>query len=1466
MALIAFVPQLWSQPGVADSDTKSYLYLDPGRYLGQSASMWNPNIGLGTVTHEQIGFLWPLDPFFWAVHALGIPLWVGQRLWVGLLLFGAGAGVLYLCRTVGLGGPGRFVAAVAYMLSPYFLQDVGRIGTLVLPWAGLGWMVAFVIRGVRTGGWRYPALSALVWLTVSGNNASGPVYAAVAPLLWLVYAVFVAKDHTLRQAWGVIWRTAILVAGVSLWWAWALAIESGYGLNVLGTTETVSAVAKTSLSSEVLRGLGYWFYYGADLAGPWAATSAGFTQDLWLIGLSFAVPLVALVAAVVVRWRQRFFFLVLIIVGMILAVGSHPYGDPSILGGVIKSFMTKTTAGLALRSSDRATPIVLLGLAVLLGAGVTALAHRRRLLGAAATVLTLATVAAANPPAWNGTTVLDRYTFPTPIPSYVTQAADALNATHRQTRVLAVPGDNFGAYRYGNTVDPIWPGLLTRPFATHEQVVSGSLPSYDLLYALDYPMQNRTAVPADLAPLARLMSVGDVLVQSDIAYELYNRPPPQQFWKSLDLPAAGLGDPVGYGTPTPNVSMYPMVDETTLASSPDARWPSPLEVLSVADPRPLVRGESTTGALVVAGDGVGLKDIAGLGLLDTTSPVLFSRTLDQHPTAMSSALAGGATLVVTDSNRRQTFLWNAVSGSAGVTLAASDPRPKVALDIFGHSPADAQTTSQVSGVASVQGVPTDPDHSPVMAIDGMRDTAWETHYGTPAVNKYWQVTLTQPTTTGHATILQRAPGDYQVDQWITRATLSFDGGSPVDVELGTSSRSGAGQVVTFPRRTFSTLRITIDATTLSSKAKRALAPASPVGLAEVGLAGARAQNVIAMPDDLLHSVGTASQSHRLVVVMTRQRVAPIPPAADPEPVLARTFTLPAARTFALTGTARVSASAADDTVDAVVGRPPADKGGIVAYSSGRLPGDVRATASAALDGDPTTMWSPGMGAGNQQDAWIQVNRPQSSTVDHLNLVVAADGHHSVPTALRVQACDRLATDGRCPAGSHTAAVTLPAVADGRRRGATVGMPVHFAPVTGHDLTVTVTGLRTVTTKDYTSQAAISLPLGIAELGVPGTSVAAPGATLPATCRTDLLSVDGRPVPLAVTGSTATALGGGGLTVRPCGADAGGITLGPGSHVVVGTPGATTGFDIDQLVLDSAPGGGPAASGGTTGAATTAATTATAVRLAAPVPGPAPSVHVTSSSATTLHLRVTGATRPFWLVLGESINTGWTATVGATGHDLGPSTLIDGYANGWLVRPTGTGAFSVTLRWTPQSIENIMLVVSGLAVAACLALVLWPRRRRAPSGGPGDVAVASAAGRPPAHDAAGTPAMEDVPTMANPFAEGREITPALAAVVAAATGFVAAVLVPPPAFLAIFAGVALAMLAALVIPRARGLLALAVVGFAVGGAAYTVAKQASQHFPPGGWPVHFEAANVLVWTAIVFLGADAVVELLRRRRR
>ena len=81
------------------------------------------------------------------------------------------------------------------------------------------------------------------------------------------------------------------------------------------------------------------------------------------------MPALAVVGAAFVRWRERAFFLIVLFVGVVLAVGPFPYANPTLLGGWLKSFMTNTTAGLALRSTDRATPVVLLALAMLLASG-----------------------------------------------------------------------------------------------------------------------------------------------------------------------------------------------------------------------------------------------------------------------------------------------------------------------------------------------------------------------------------------------------------------------------------------------------------------------------------------------------------------------------------------------------------------------------------------------------------------------------------------------------------------------------------------------------------------------------------------------------------------------------------------------------------------------------------------------------------------------------------------------------------------------------------------------------------------------------------------------------------------------------------------------------------------------------------------------------------------------------------------
>ena len=160
---------------------------------------------------------------------------------------------------------------------------------------------------------------------------------------------------------------------MSLWWVAGLWAEGAYGLNVLKFTETIPTVTATSLSSEVLRGLGYWYFYGQDKLQPWTSASIDYTQTLWIIGISFAVPALCVAVGAVARWRYRAFAVVLVVTGVVLAVAAYPFANPTPLGRALKAAGSESTIGLAMRSSNRVIPLVLLGLALLLGSGVTAL-------------------------------------------------------------------------------------------------------------------------------------------------------------------------------------------------------------------------------------------------------------------------------------------------------------------------------------------------------------------------------------------------------------------------------------------------------------------------------------------------------------------------------------------------------------------------------------------------------------------------------------------------------------------------------------------------------------------------------------------------------------------------------------------------------------------------------------------------------------------------------------------------------------------------------------------------------------------------------------------------------------------------------------------------------------------------------------------------------------------------------------
>jgi len=1291
LAGVAYVPLLLTQRGWVSADTKTYLYLDPSKLMSRAWSMWDPSIGLGTVTHQNIGFLWPMGPFYWLLDTIGVPDWAAQRLWWGTIIFAAGAGVAYLLRTLGWTGPGVVAATFGYALTPYLLTLVARLSAILLPFVALPWLVAFTIRTARTRGWRYPALFALTVATCGSVNATALLLVGLAPVAWLAHAVWVAREIPLRAGVRAALRLGVLTIPVSAWWILGLSVQGTNGIEILRYTETAQTVAAVSVSHEVLRGLGYWFFYGGDRLGPWIEPSVEYTQFLPLLAFTYLVPIAGLTGAIVARWRHRAYFIALLALGVALAVGAYPWDGGSPWARGVKAFVL-SDVGLSMRSLPRAVPLVALAMAVLAGSGVTSLARRWPRTGRPLTIFVVAVALLAIPPLWLGDFVPQNLRRPETIPGYWQEAADHLEAAGEDTRVLVVPGSDFASYRWGNTVDPVLPGLMDRPSVQRELIPYGSAASANLLNAFDLRLQERTADPDSVAPIARLMRAGDVLVQSDLQYERYNTPRPRNFWDFISH-AAGLGTPTEFGPGEPNVTVsdVQLDDELMFQTDPSLPDPHELAVLPVEGAVPIVSTHSGANPLVVAGDGAGLVDAAGAGLIDGTELVHYSGSLDDDE--VRDALDDGAALLLTDSNRKRGERWTTIRHTRGFTETASgdamveDARDN-RLPLFPERDTDVMTVAEdrggVSATATSYGntITYTSEERPALAVDGDLETAWRTGAFFDARGERIELTFPEPITADRVNLTQVTNGTR--NRYITAVRLRFDGEDPIDTPLARQSRDAPGQVVTFPERTFRTLSIEILEDSVGFVPR--YGGQSSVGFAEieVGDQPTDHEDAIRLPTDLLAAAGDAAADHPLAISFTRQRQDPTDTTrADEELRLIRLLELPGARSFSLEGEARLYRRTPTSVIDESLGRPH-DGSVTWARASSVLNGSLQ-TASAVFDGDPTTAWTTVRDGPDR--AWVEVNLVDPVTISSLPLTIVADGRHSVPTQVE------LTVDG-----VSQGRIDLPPVVDGANQNATTPVDVHLPQaVTGSSFRVFVTAVRPVTTQDWNSNRAVDQPAAIAEIGLPAPTVPALPATYDSGCRNDLVTVDGQPFPVRVSGPLADALAGRGLAVAPCGPTS--LTLDAGEHDLETAAGRDAGLEIDALVLRSGAGG--------------AATPAGAGTLVAEAAGGAvpagPAVEVVGDDHDRATVEVSGATpgEPFWLVQGQSFNPGWAASV--DGESLGGPALVDGFANGWRVDPDA-GSFTVELAFAPQRRVDLAIWVSVAAAAVCLLLLVRKPRQ------------------------------------------------------------------------------------------------------------------------------------------------------------
>ena len=1445
LAALSYLPVLASAPGKVAADTKQYLYLDPSRLLERAWTMWDPNIGFGTVTHQNIGYLFPMGPFYWLFQAIGSPDWVAQRIWLGSIIFAAGLGMLFLFRTLGVRGAGAVVGALAFMLSPYSLDYAARISVLLLPWAGLPWLLGLLIRGLRQGGWRHAAWFALIVQIIGGVNATALIFIGVAPLLWLLHSVFIAREVKLGRAISTGLRFGALTVTASLWWIAGLWAQGSYGINILKYTETLRAVSRTSLPNEVLRGLGYWFFYGKDKLGSWIEASPTYTQHPLIILISYGIPVLALLSCAFVTWKYRSFFVSTIVVGVVIAVGAHPYDSPTPLGAWFKEATSTSTAAFALRSTGRATPLVILGLAAMLGAGVNAAVlrfgavRRFRLPVRVVVPMVVGVLIVVNLPAlWNDTFYGVNLQRAEDVPAYWHDAARALDRQPHSTRVLELPGTDFASYRWGNTVDPVTPGLMDRPYAARELIPYGSPASANLLNAFDLRVQDRSLPASALVPMAQLMGVGDYVLRNDIQFERYRVLRPDFAEALFDPVPAGIKHAASFGRPdATTTSPYPFQDEQALGTRSARPTPPPVDVYRLTRRSPIVRAVASSRPLYLSGDGDGIVDLASVGGLDPSRVVLESAAFGAR--ALQRRIASNDPLVVTDTNRLRARRWSTITDTVGYTegpgnhpisFDESDAR----LDMFPKAKRAASTTVALRGARRVgatdYGNPISytPEDRAALAFDGDVLTAWKTGAFKDVRGDRILVETKRPISTDHVNLVQVISGPRA--RWITHAIARFDGGHPTPITLGEQSRTRTGANIRFPRRRFSTMSIEIRDTNLGQL--QSYGGIDQVGFAEIRLQGdgaahpVRIREVTVLPTDLVGNAAVQSGAHSLAFTMSRERVIPVPPRRDPERSMSRQILVPTARSFGVGAEARLSSAAPDEVIDHDLGY----RGDVRVSASARLPGAPRDRASAAVDGDPTTAWvTPFVEVVGQS---VMVTSPTVRSIDHLDLQVVADGRHSVPTRLEVR-----------NQSGELRSVNVPAIADGATRDGAVPVPVSFPALAGETFQFTIGAIRTVTTHEWYCECELTMPAGISELGIPGLNPVRVPAEMPSECRSDLLAVDGQPIPTRVTGSTDSALSLSPLRIEECPQTTRpSVTLTEGRHEVRTGRGDQLGWNLDRVVLASTSAGA---------AATLGAGPAIELRDGIGVPTGAnsslptePKVTVTSQSATKIRAEVNGATKSFWFVLGQSVNAGWHATV--DGRDLGESTLVNGYANGWRIRPRADSPIVVELEWVPQRTVNLALGISAIAAVTCLGIgfIGLVRRRRMRHDAP-SVDPASAAG-----------ALDSCPRWVEPWdrkwLSANIVVRGMAVIT---SGLFAAVAVAP------WVGLLTAVLvfAAACNRLARIALRLSPAAAMAGCGAFIAAKQMHGKYPATfEWPTFFGAIRTLGWMVIVFLAADALL--------
>ncbi len=864
-------------PGRIAFDTKLDLALDPAGFLARAAHLWDGAAGFGQVQNQAIGYAFPMGPFFALGDALGLPAWVIQRLWLGLLLTAAMWGMARLAARAahrlraGLDRRGRGVRALAVLHGPHRLHQ--RRGAAR---RAAAWSVVPLVAGAEgtLDPRRAAGRSGLVILLMGGVNATS----VLAVLTFRGSTCSPAARPRRRRLMGW-WAVSGVLA--CLWWFAALIFQARYGLSIVDYTETPQVTESTTAAAEVLRGAGNWLGY-LNLGAPWVPASWTLVASPGAILGSALVAAAGIVGLIVARFPERRFALAAFLFGAV-AVGAGYTGRA---GGVAAEEVLGLLAGplAAFRNVYKFEP-------VLLAASALGLAHLASRMTPRATVLGCS---------WPWPSVRSRRgvgRLPTPggfraVPAWWTDAARWLGERSPANATLLLPGSGFAENVWGRPIDEPMQALQRGPWVTRTLQPLGGIGSTRVLDDLERRIVQRRDAPGLRATLRRA-GIRFVVARNDLDWRRTSAPRPLLVRDALRR--AGLRRVARFGPSVPALAGSSTFLPDLGIGEQEGRLRM-LEIYAVDPQAPQVTATAADAATVIDGGPESVAQADDAGITQSPSSTVLAADLTE-------ASSRRGPWVVSDALRRARTDFGLVRDNTSYTLAAGElaagatSTPQFLSDnLVGRETVALPPNVGGAVTASSYGswLLQLPELQPANAFDRNADTVWVAGDDRTSQGQWVQASLPAPRSVEGLKVRLLREGRFRPR--IVRLRVITDGGARITDLRDTEQLQPVAVAPGVTRR----VRVVLDGVVGERRG------AIGAGLRDVYLpsnVGVRRFVAPAQDDPLARSAG--SRPRNPAFLFTRLTADPFDLLRrDEEPQLRREFVTYAADRFRLTATVR----------------------------------------------------------------------------------------------------------------------------------------------------------------------------------------------------------------------------------------------------------------------------------------------------------------------------------------------------------------------------------------------------------------------------------------------------------------------------------------------------------------------------------------------------------------------------------